>query len=143
MKSNNLHVGRRRTLRAWAPPALTAAGIFVASSMTGSTGPGFLPPGTDKLLHFATYALLAALVTRALATTSRDQAPAKRLVFWSALLATGYGLTDEVHQLFVPGRMFELADLGADATGALLGAAWMARVLARRATASLPSPRPP
>lgn len=30
-----------------------------------------------------------------------------------------YGLTDEFHQLFVPGRTFQLLDLGMDAAGAI------------------------
>jgi VanZ family protein len=47
-----------------------------------------------------------------------------------------YGLGDEVHQLFVPGRLFDLADLAADAAGGALGSGaylWLARRhLARR-----------
>ena len=41
----------------------------------------------------------------------------------AALLAVLYGLGDEVHQSFVPGRDASVGDVVADAAGALLGAA--------------------
>jgi VanZ family protein len=40
----------------------------------------------------------------------------------SFLLATLYGVTDEVHQSFVPGRNPDWRDVVADGLGALLGA---------------------
>ena len=33
-----------------------------------------------------------------------------------------YAITDEIHQIFVPGRAFQLTDILVDGTGALLGA---------------------
>ncbi len=39
----------------------------------------------------------------------------------SLLVAIGYGLLDEFHQSFVPGRSSTLADVGLDAMGALVG----------------------
>jgi hypothetical protein len=39
------------------------------------------------------------------------------------LLAVAYGITDEFHQSFVPGRSAELYDLYADAVGAIVGTA--------------------
>lgn len=32
-----------------------------------------------------------------------------------------YAITDEIHQIFVPGRAFQLSDLLVDSTGALIG----------------------
>ena len=40
-------------------------------------------------------------------------------VAWS--VAAGYGVTDEIHQVFVPGRTMALDDLLADAAGAFAG----------------------
>ena len=37
------------------------------------------------------------------------------------IIAVLYGLSDETHQIFVPGRYFDLADLLADACGIYLG----------------------
>lgn len=73
---------------------------------------------TDKVKHFAAYAVLGALVWRAL---SRH-----RPRWWQVLVTTAYavvyGLTDEYHQVFVPGRSFDLLDLSADTLGALAAA---------------------
>ena len=103
------------------------AAIFVVSGIP-NLGP--LPANTsDKVAHFAAYALLGALVARAMAgatwagytfTTIRQA--------W--VFATVYGVTDELHQAFVPGRTPSAADGLADSTGALLGAL-VALVIAR------------
>jgi VanZ family protein len=37
-------------------------------------------------------------------------------------LTLGYGITDEIHQMFVPGRIASVADILADITGGMLGA---------------------
>ena len=39
----------------------------------------------------------------------------------SVILSFGYAFTDEVHQLFVPGRAFQLTDLVVDLIGIILG----------------------
>jgi len=50
-------------------------------------------------------------------------------------IAVSYGLTDEVHQMFVPGRSAEVADLIADAAGACAGTAacWAWGIIAQTA----------
>ena len=78
-------------------------------------------PGLDKLAHFAVYALLAFLAARAFAT--RPSADRACVLPWAAaLFAVLYGLSDEIHQSFVPGRNADLWDLVADACGAIVGA---------------------
>ncbi|MBP8105542.1 MAG: VanZ family protein, partial [Nitrospira sp.] len=46
-----------------------------------------------------------------------------------------YGLSDEIHQLFVPLRQGDPLDLVADSVGAALGA-WTWRLMERRAVQS-------
>ncbi len=103
----------------WGPVALYMALIFWVSSMSSPPAPGAV---NDKLLHFACYGGLAALILRAtaggrLAGVTRSAA----LLAWA--IATAYGATDEVHQGFVPFRSAEFADLAADALGAALAVA--------------------
>jgi VanZ family protein len=67
--------------------------------------------------HIIAYAILAWLWWRALAP--------RRQVAWSILsvafsLTVLYGISDEIHQLFVPSRYGRLADVLFDASGALL-----------------------
>lgn len=88
-----------------------AALLFLSSSGTGvSWILSRLPPGSDKFVHAAAYFVLGALLALG---TGRP-----RLAFW---LAVAYGVSDEVHQAFVPGRYPDALDLVADAVGAGLG----------------------
>ena len=44
-----------------------------------------------------------------------------RIVLISTVLALGYGVTDEIHQLFTPQRSSDVLDVVADAVGGFLG----------------------
>jgi VanZ family protein len=70
-----------------------------------------------KLAHVGAYAVLAWLWWRALAPQRQGSWP---LLLAAAGLATLYGVSDEVHQLFVPGRHGRVADVLFDASGAIL-----------------------
>ena len=73
----------------------------------------------DKLVHLVGYALLGALLLGAMPWREGGYHP--RHVVLAALLATLYGLTDEWHQAYVPGRNSDVLDVAADAVGAALG----------------------
>ncbi len=68
--------------------------------------------------HFCEYLVLGALLHNAL---SRN-VPAGRAVALAVLIASAYGATDEIHQLFVPGRMCDPVDWLVDTVGSLAGA---------------------
>jgi len=57
-------------------------------------------PESDKVVHVLVYAPLGFLMAYAL---SRSTSSAN-LIFLGAFLAFLYGFTDEIHQVFVPGR---------------------------------------
>ena len=72
--------------------------------------------GADKVVHFSLYAILGALVARALLT------PRTRIGLLAALAwMTVFGMLDEVHQYWIPGRETSVADWGADILGATVG----------------------
>lgn len=105
------------------PVVVWAMAIFAASSLP-MTQPPPGPPWIDKLVHFTEYFILGLLLVRLfLATQSLGlRRAALGLGFGIGAL---YGLTDELHQLWVPLRVFEPADLCADAVGSLAGSlAW-------------------
>jgi VanZ family protein len=100
-------------------------------------GPQF--PGQDKLLHLVAYTIMSVLVCRALATL-RSMRSLWTICLAGILVTVLFGLSDEWHQSFVPGRNAEGWDLAADAAGALLGAAvysWRRRRRTSRASFSL------
>jgi VanZ family protein len=109
-----------RALSLWLPVAAWAAFLFSLSS--SATLPAPPPHVTDKMLHAAAYAVLAAAFARALAGARWDGVT-PRVAVLAVIATTLYGLTDEFHQWFVPGRTVDAADLAADFTGATLAAA--------------------
>lgn len=103
----------------WLPPLAWAAVLFALSA---GSGPAFAPPfpHIDKLEHAGAFALLGFLVARALGGTWAISPAA--LVLGGGLAAALYGVSDEIHQSFTPGRMVEVADAVADTVGGFAGA---------------------
>lgn len=101
----------------WLPVVVYMAAIFYASSLPEAPILG----GTDKPLHGIVYFGFGVVVVRAVA------GGLPRIISWSTgakatLIAVAYATTDELHQLFVPGRSADLRDLIADTLGVILGA---------------------
>ena len=75
----------------------------------------------DKVLHALVYAVLGGLCC--LAARRTWSFGRRGLVLVGAFCALLYGMTDELHQLFVPGRSADVYDVVADGVGGLIGAA--------------------
>ncbi len=93
------------------------ATIYYLSSLSGlDIGIDFA--AKDKLFHMATYGLLGLFIlgTMRLSTMGYSY----NQVTLATLIATAYGITDEWHQSYVPGRTSDPLDLVADCIGALL-----------------------
>ncbi len=94
-------------------PVILALGVVSLSGTSNPPTPGFVP-GFDKLAHFCVYGLLATLIFRMVPPASRNG--------WSAFLVilavSLFGLSDEIHQAYTPGRFVEFADWVADTLGA-------------------------
>jgi VanZ family protein len=91
--------------------------IFVVSAQSAVPVPRDV---SDKSLHFLAYMMLGVLVFRAL-SGGWPARMTRRSALGAMLITVAYGASDEVHQMFVPGRSSELADLYADAAGAAVG----------------------
>jgi VanZ family protein len=92
--------------------------IFGLSSISQTPA---LVGGVDKSLHAALYAGLSALIVRALAG-GWHRRPTIGIVVAAILIAAAYGVSDEVHQSFVPMRSVEAMDVVADTVGAAVAA---------------------
>lgn len=90
------------------------AAIFALSSLSQPPSP---PEVNDKTLHFAAYGGLGLVTLRAMAGgQGAGVTLGAAAAAWA--VATAYGVSDEVHQRFVPGRTSDPADVLADALGA-------------------------
>ena len=110
---------RARLLWTWGPAAAVMAAIFAVSHAAAPPLAGRVP---DYWAHMGAYALLAAVIVRGMAGGRRPGVTGARVLL-AALLAAGYGVSDEYHQSFVPGRDPSARDIAADAAGAGAGAA--------------------
>ena len=98
-------------VRRWVPVVAWAALIFVVSSIPSlSSGLGTWDLVLRKAAHIAEYAVLGALLVRAL--------PRPAL---AVALGVAYAVTDEVHQSFVEGRTGSPVDVAVDAIGVFAG----------------------
>jgi VanZ family protein len=107
-----------RGFRAWAPIVLWAAVIFAFSAVPSlSSGLGTWDLLVRKIAHLSEYAILGALLVRAI------QRPAV------AILAGGlYAVSDELHQHFVRGRHAVWYDVLIDTVGVTIGVLAWSRV---------------
>lgn len=114
----------RRVVAYWGPVVLYAGVIFYLSSRSHPDDdlPSLFDLFGDKVLHLVEYAGLGGLCYRAF-RWGLEGPLASRAMFWAIGAASVYGVTDEVHQLFVPFREAGWQDWLADTAGAALGAA--------------------
>jgi VanZ family protein len=98
----------------WAPVVVYMSAIFALSAISEPPS----PPGLDdKAQHALAYSGLALVTLRATSgATIAGLSGRAAIAAWA--IATGYGVTDELHQAFVPGRTPDLLDVRADAVGA-------------------------
>jgi VanZ family protein len=108
-----------RFLRYWLP--LIGCALFIFT-MSGSEHPMDLPDFShaDKFLHAGAYGLLGILFYRAY-RSRWPNASGWAMANASLVSAALYGLSDEIHQYFVPGRSADPWDWLADTIGAMLG----------------------
>lgn len=103
----------------WFPPIVWALIIFTFSSFsTPSTSAIYWQDFVvKKLAHMVEYGIFAFLLYRALRAYEVNKT---RAVILSILIAGVYGLTDEFHQSFTPGREPRIRDVAFDTIGASL-----------------------
>ncbi|HHD56315.1 MAG TPA: VanZ family protein [Desulfobulbaceae bacterium] len=100
------------------PMILVMGIIFFLSNQPGDTLPLPDVPNLDKLLHAGIYSLLAATTLFAVQNESTLKKP-RLSGFFVLLFCLLYGISDEWHQSFVPGRTPSIWDIAADTTGAV------------------------
>jgi VanZ family protein len=108
-------------LRAWGPAAGWAAVLFLLSASSDLGGVVGFPffvrvPFGDKVAHAVLYAVLGTALAWGRA---RSLKPAGHVLLLT--LGALYGVSDEWHQMYVPGRIPDVADWFADLFGLFAG----------------------
>lgn len=76
-------------------------------------------PGIDKVTHAAMYGGLALVVSLGIRRSRRTWSPRAQF-YLPIIFAMIYGMSDEIHQYFVPGRSFDPWDEISNTAGAVL-----------------------
>jgi len=87
--------------------------IFYISSLSSPPSPGEGIKFFNEVFHFSEYLILSFLFLRMF-----NEYDIKNGFLLAIIFSILYGLTDEIHQLFVPYRAFEIKDLIIDGLGA-------------------------
>ena len=109
---------RAAVLRVWGPFLAALAIVFWLSSLSQVPGAHYV---WDKLLHVVGYAGLGVLALRAF--HGGLEPPRVRPTSLAGLAVVLWGVSDEFHQSFVPGRDASALDVVADALGFLIAVA--------------------
>jgi VanZ family protein len=94
--------------------------IFVSSSIPSYDFPDVGWWGWAKVIHLIYFGVLCFLFRKALQEQKQFSALTKNPILFAILFATVYGVMDEVHQIFTPGRHAMVTDVLVDALGACL-----------------------
>ncbi len=109
----------KRFVLYWLPLILYCLFIYIQSA---HPSPEQIPsiPFIDKVLHCAAYGIMGILFYRAYQTL-RIKDNIHMLILISVVSASLYGISDEIHQSFVPFREASIGDVIADIIGAFSG----------------------
>lgn len=108
-----------KSILSWSVVLLYAAAIFFISSQPSVLiEEVFIISGIDKVFHVLVYATFSLLVYWAIGCSFPNVLLRTRCSF-SIIVSVLYGISDEVHQVFVPMRHGDPFDVLADAVGAI------------------------
>ena len=115
----------------WLPLIVYCLAIYIQSDFPASEHlPSF--EFSDKFIHFFAYAVMGVLFYRAYQTLpAKDDS--RMLILLSVVSASLYGISDEIHQYYVPFRDASIYDGIANFLGALCGVYLYHRWVASRA----------
>ena len=108
---------KNKSIAVYAPLVIYWMILFIATTL-----PSAHIPKTginDKIEHLLGYFVLTFLLSNFLFFQNKKKVLKKFPVSAALVIAALYGVIDEVHQYFIPGRLCDFYDWTADVTGAL------------------------
>lgn len=118
----------KKIVKYWGPPVLWAGVIFCFSTLpqirtTEIYWQDFI---LKKTAHFMEYGILAILFYRSFVNSEINK---KKSLIYSFILTVLYAVSDEIHQLYTPGRDARVRDVLIDSAGALTVLYWIKEIL--------------
>ena len=113
------YLERRKVYLVYVPLIIYWILLFTATSLPAAHVPSF--DVSDKIKHFSAFFGLSVLLSLTLLYQSKVQLFKNYFLAGALSISSLYGLLDEVHQSFVPGRNSEFLDWVADSLGAAAG----------------------
>ena len=121
MKEQNETLSWRRMLWYWGPVVIWMVIIFIGSSHSNVVLSETHDNSAKNLAHIGEYAILAFLIFRALFRKQEKSLLSRYAWLWALIGAILYGVSDEIHQMFVPTRTAYLGDIFMDGVGTGMG----------------------
>ena len=110
------------------PALFWTALLFTLSSLSNLRGPSLDLGFEDKIYHFTMYTIYGIFLARAFYRQQRFPALKQHFLLAAFLAGVLFGLSDEFHQSFTPGRSVEWGDWLADALGIVFSLYLVTRV---------------
>lgn len=98
----------------WVITILIAGIIFYISSLTFPPGPPVVFNWKPIVYHFYAFLFFAAFLL-----ISSTKGKNKKFIVLAIIISIIYAISDEIHQIFVPGRAFAISDILIDSAGIL------------------------
>lgn len=103
------------------PAILIAIVIFIFSSLPSPPDIKLSVTNEDLVKHAIAYMVFGFFIARALFFQHPLVGLRKQYIIFAIIFGILYGISDEFHQLFVPGRSSEVRDALADTVGVIIG----------------------
>lgn len=103
------------------PAILVAIILFILSSIPYPPTIKLNVSYEDLIMHAIAYGVFGFFVARALYNQNGYLRLKENLLLFTFIIGTVYGISDEIHQYFVPGRFSDILDVLADSVGIIIG----------------------
>ena len=113
------YLEKRKVYLVYAPLIVYWIMLFIATTLPASNLPSVAV--SDKIKHFGAFFGLSVLLSLTLIYQNKVLLFKKYFLVSALVISSIYGLLDEIHQSFVPGRNSEFLDWVADSLGASAG----------------------
>lgn len=133
------YLERRKVYLVYVPLFIYWIFLFIATTLPATDVPSFAV--SDKIKHFGAYFFLAVLLGLTLLYQNKILLFKKYFLIATLVICSIYGLLDEIHQIFVPGRNSEFLDWAADSLGAAVGVIFVFYLLKKSKYQSKPVSR--